>query len=724
MISIKQLSTSELISEASALLYEIYIEQMQWAFQPDNPSKIRVENINGQNFLVDKFINNVIWFGAFYNFKMIGCARLCGIDNGYLEIEGYQSSSVINQFLPKNKNLCMEITRVAVSKDHLGKGVVNQLLFSAFEHCRQHKYSIIACTYNGYLKSLLKKIKFPLRLEEAFKYESDDPMPVSFYFADYDKGEVNDVVEGLKNLNMRFNKNNMNVLKALEIVAPILPVAVYWQDKSGTVLGLNKRSLHGIGGSEETIIGKTPYEFYPDKIANHILSHNQEVIETGQTLSQEEEIINVSTGKIKYFKSFKSPLYNEEGHIVGIVGTSLEITPEKEIERMKSESQKHLTNYEIQRSVCEEHNKFHEFIGKMMHKLKSPLASMQQLSQTIDALMPHNEIQTLKSAIASITDIVEHMLGKYPLIGDIMKSQRQPVIMSIAILHALSQIRYRYKDLNIQFESIFEHGSDLGFIQIEPEELNRVLLDLINNAVSSIINSSGGKIIITLSSCNSKYYIVSITSGIEDNSHYAVNDNPAYGYDPYIKNIVATNSGTLEIRSRSGCMSDIYLTFPKTDAPEWFTNKINITDDAIIIIVDDEPSIHGTWDLLLHDSYSSMPPEKHFIVRHFKQSSTALEFIHRLSPEEINRVCLLCDYEFKNEVLNGIDLIRRAGIKNATIITSYYTDPNLQIKAIESQARIFPKDLIYAARINLHKNSNNRAIIGNTDFALNNMLPC
>lgn len=191
----KILLSDDLIEEASALLYRVYIEEKLWKFEVDNPSRIRIEEKSGKKLLIDRFTDIAIWFGVFDEAKLVGCARLCGLDeNDLLEIEGYPSSFTIQGFLPKDKSSCFELNKVAVDSDYLGRGVVNKLLLGAFEYCETNQFSVIACTHNTHLKSLLKKIYWPIKLEHAFRYEENDPMAVNFYFADYHRSEVKQMI--------------------------------------------------------------------------------------------------------------------------------------------------------------------------------------------------------------------------------------------------------------------------------------------------------------------------------------------------------------------------------------------------------------------------------------------------------------------------------------------------------------------------------------------------
>jgi RimJ/RimL family protein N-acetyltransferase len=267
-IIIKRLDTPELIEDACALLCTAHFEYGDWEFSPNNPSQIRIEIRNNRKVLIDRFTDNAIWFGAFDESKIIGCTRLTFPDeNNKLEIEGYKNSSVIQKYLPRDKSHCVESTRSRVLKSYSGLGVIWQLLLAAFQYCEDNRYSLCATTNNEPMIAILKKLGFPLKLASAFKYEEHDPSPVNFYFADYSKSEIKNIILNLEIHKNTTTRNIPKIFDALNIVAPILPTIVYWHDTKGAVLGLNSHCLDGMGKTREAVIGKTPHDFYPKEIA-------------------------------------------------------------------------------------------------------------------------------------------------------------------------------------------------------------------------------------------------------------------------------------------------------------------------------------------------------------------------------------------------------------------------------------------------------------------------
>lgn len=709
MITIKQLESVELIEEACALLYKTHIKQSDWMFSPDNPSELRIENRDDRNLLVDRFTNDAIWFGAFDNSKLVGCVRLTFADkNNKLEMEYYKGSTVIQEYFPTNKSHCVEVTRCAVSRDRNGPHFrVQDLFLVMFQYCEDNQYSICTTTSNEYLIATLKKIGFPLKMEHAFKYAEHDPAPVNFYFADYSKAEVKNIVLNLKNYKNEQKPvlSNKKIFDALEIVASIVPTPLYWHDTTGTVLGLNTHCLNEMGKTREAVIGKTPYEFYPKEIAEQILSLNEQVIKTGEILSKDEQIEDVNTGKIKTYRSTKSPLYNEEGRVIGVIGSSINITAEKEAERLIIENEK-------QKALLEQEGKFTKLANQVAHDIRSPLSSLMMIVKDCAQLPEKNRI-ALREAAIGISDIANHLLHQYQKKDTAEMTEfeeRQPILVSTVLLETLTTKKYQYAKLSVKFDDHFEPNTHFLFIKIQASSFKRMLSNIINNAVDAL-EGEAGKIDLQLEADNEWVKITIQDTGkgmspelVDKIMHKkAVTEGKKSGHGIGLAQVWETldhNQGELHIVSQLGKGTSMTLTFPRATAPHWIVEEIALRSNDIIVILDDDTSIHGAWNARFE---SILNEDISIKLKHFQQGKEALAFIKTLAPTEKESIFLLSDYELLTEELNGLHIIAESEIKRSILVTSHYADPLIQAQAVKIGTQILPKQLASEILIKITK---------------------
>ena len=123
-----------------------------------------------------------------------------------------------------------------------------------------------------------------------------------------------------------------------------LPGSVYWKDKNGVYLGCNnfQAKMAGLNSPEE-IIGKTDYDLSWKDIAPILAKTEQEIMTSGIP----KEIIEtpkLSDGRKLIMITNKAPLFNERGEIIGIVGTSIDITKQKKLEDELREMTQKLEN--------------------------------------------------------------------------------------------------------------------------------------------------------------------------------------------------------------------------------------------------------------------------------------------------------------------------------------------------------------------------------------------
>lgn len=443
-------------------------------------------------------------------------------------------------------------------------------------------------------------------------------------------------------------------------------------------------------------MGKSLYEFYPYEIADRIVQHNNEVMRSENVLSQEEVIADITTGEIKHFMAIKAPLRDDDENIIGIVGTSIEITAEKEAHRLRLEN-------ELQQITIQEKEKFIRVARKVAHDINSPLASLKMMMMSCGEL-PEMKRNILNQGINSILDIANNLLNTYNREVQSVKpegEEAQALLISDLLVQLLSEKKVQFSDRRLRFEASITNDAQFAFAKMQSSEFRRSISNLINNAVDATENNSDGIVTIRLAADDR-----SVILFIEDNGKGMSQDmiekmmnrqsftvGKAHGHGIGLQQVwdtIDSNGGQLSVHSTLGAGTSIQLTFPRIEAASWIAQNIQPTTDATIVILDDDESIHGAWDMRFKSILNSHPA---LSSHHFTHGQQVLDFFDTLSPEDRDRVIFLSDFELIGQDKNGLQIIEQSGIKNTTLVTSYYANLKIRDKATELGVKILPKQM-------------------------------
>ena len=478
----------------------------------------------------------------------------------------------------------------------------------------------------------------------------------------------------------------------LKELADITPTNLYWFDENNAVMGANQHNIKSIGGKSITdFIGKTPYDYFPFEMAENAVKHNNLVMQTGRIISKEELTKNLATGETKYFTVFKGPLYDNNGKSIGVLCTAADITVEKNAELLKLEAER-------QRVKLEEQEQFKKVVDQVVHDIRSPLASLLMIIKSYEKDIPEQIRIPLRDASINIADIANNLLSRYEKddtkILEI-EEEPQPVMIALVLSQILSDKKYQYKEMDIKFSDDFCHECKFIFIKVQSSAFKRMISNLVNNAVEALEGKKG--IIhlgLSIEKNNIKIIVQDNGKGLPQEIVDKILNNAVVGTDKkkghgigltQIREALEHNQGKLAITSKLGEGTKMTLTFPTIEAPNWVAKEIKVNKGDTIVILDDDQSIHGAWDSRFKDRLNEVQ------LKHFLVGNQAIEFVNAFSEKE--KVFLLTDFELLKQDLNGIDIIEKANVKRAVLVTSHYAEIEVRKLAIKSGIKILPKQL-------------------------------
>ncbi len=121
----------------------------------------------------------------------------------------------------------------------------------------------------------------------------------------------------------------------LKYILTHLPGHLFWLDTDHRLVACNQQQAKTLGfSSPEEIIGKSSVDLFPQREAKMIDQHNQEVMDSREEKSYEEEVTVL--GKKKVFFVQKIPLIDDKNEVIGVLGIGADIT------KNKREEEKHL----------------------------------------------------------------------------------------------------------------------------------------------------------------------------------------------------------------------------------------------------------------------------------------------------------------------------------------------------------------------------------------------
>ena len=111
------------------------------------------------------------------------------------------------------------------------------------------------------------------------------------------------------------------------ILVENLPQKIFLKDKNSVYISCNENYARDLKIKSGEIVGKTDYEFYPKELAEKYRADDKRIMESGETEDIEERYIQ--QGQEVIVHTVKTPVKDEEGNIIGLLGIFWDITERK-----------------------------------------------------------------------------------------------------------------------------------------------------------------------------------------------------------------------------------------------------------------------------------------------------------------------------------------------------------------------------------------------------------
>src|SRR5688572_26598499 len=251
----------------------------------------------------------------------------------------------------------------------------------------------------------------------------------------------------------------------LNAITTSTPDLIFAKDRDGRMLMANPAWLQAVGHNESEVLG---------------LDDNERlVMESGETMILEETVVE------RTYLATKSPLRDEQGRVIGLIGVATDITERKQAQ---GELEKLVVAEQRLRAEAERANRAKdEFLAIVSHELRSPLNALRgwshllATSRPLEAALVERAAKAIKRNVDHQTRLIDDLLDTSRIVSGKLNIERRVVNLVDIVLGALDATRpgATAKSIDLRFSP--DHPAIM--VVGDAGRLQQLVSNLLSNAV-------------------------------------------------------------------------------------------------------------------------------------------------------------------------------------------------------------------------------------------------
>lgn len=356
----------------------------------------------------------------------------------------------------------------------------------------------------------------------------------------------------------------------------------------------------------------------------------------------------------------------------------------------------------LDKAVVDQHRA--EIAEQVAHDIRSPLTTLDLAIKEAD--IPPDQRISIQKSITRMSDVLNDIanpkIDAHGTTDEVDLSVKDEYVTVIA-QDILSEKRRQWSD-NKKVVIEMLRPLTVAVAPVNRRELSRALSNIIDNAYQAI--EGVGQVQVSIESDND-FVSIKISDdgqGISEERLSAIGTrgvtfgkSGGHGLGLFhAKETMRQINGELSIESQAGQGTSVTLKFPKSKNKSGLCDRVSLAENQKLVIVDDDDLIHQVWKMK-----SDVNRQK---LAHFYSPE---EFESKFTKELISSSFFIVDFEFKNSLKNGINLITEFELQDRAILVSGKWDsPEIALECEYFGIKRFPKELLEQLPIVFESNIN------------------
>lgn len=254
-----------------------------------------------------------------------------------------------------------------------------------------------------------------------------------------------------------------------------IPCPVYFQDPNGTYLGCNRAFEEFVARPKDQVIGQQAFHLTPVEEAAWHRQVDRELLQHQGLRIYEGEVLR-GDGRKRQIVFSKATFQDEAGQPAGIVGVMLDVTTERENDRMRA-----------------------EFVSTAAHEFQTPLTAILGFSELLqdDPRVPAGEPREYLAIIQEKGEYLSRLVDQLLDVSRLERGRELPLQKSPCRLDQLLRALVRsYQQRSARDVFELQLPADCPLVKADEMRLTQVLENLLSNAVK--YSPGGGRVRVTL----------------------------------------------------------------------------------------------------------------------------------------------------------------------------------------------------------------------------------